>query len=166
MSRSVSELSVSADARTCKGRPYTCPGAGRLDSANRAQLRQAVIAGAREAAGLLVIDLSQLEHLDGQALYEFVRASQVTRHLGVGLALASSDPDMTHSETYRYGSADRAVQQRRGGGGGLLAGSPRGARCAWQARPASDRQTHHRPLPGKGLVKLPGLGSCNGSPAG
>jgi anti-anti-sigma regulatory factor len=36
----------------------------------------------REAAGLLVIDLSQLEHLDGQALYEFVRASHVTRHLG------------------------------------------------------------------------------------
>ena len=97
MSKSVSELSVSSDARTCKGRPYTCPGAGGpLDTANRAQLRQAVIAGAREAAGLLVIDLSQLEHLDGQALYEFVRTSHITRHLGVGLALASSDPDMTH----------------------------------------------------------------------
>ena len=97
MSRSVSELSVSADARTCKGQAVHRPGAGGpLYTANRAQLRQAVIAGARETAGLLVIDLSQLHHLDGQALYELVRASHVTRHLGVGLALASSDPDMTH----------------------------------------------------------------------
>src|ERR1700730_15071106 len=89
---SVSELSVSADARTYEGRPYTVLVlAGRLDTTNRAQLRQAVVAGAREATGLLVVDLSQLEHLDGQALYELVRASHVTRQLGVGVALVSSD---------------------------------------------------------------------------
>lgn len=118
MSRSVSGLSGSADARTYEGRPYTVLVlAGRLDTANRAQLREAVVAGAREATGLLVVDLSQLEHLDGQALYELVRASHVTRQLGVGLALVSSDPDLTQivklSGTAElialYGSAEEAA---------------------------------------------------------
>ena len=118
MSRSVSELSVSPDARAYQGRPYTVLVlAGRLDTASRVQLRQAVIAAAREAAGMLVVDLSQLEYLDGQVLYELVRASHVTRHLGVGLALASSDPDLAHIVKLTgtdqlialYGSAEEAA---------------------------------------------------------
>ena len=105
----MSSLSVAVEAREHAGRPYTMVTlAGQVaDVIARRRLGRALETCAHDGPRQLVLNLAKLESIDSAAVRELVKASQIARALGGGLAIFGLRPEI--AETIELMGADQLI---------------------------------------------------------